>query len=109
MSQIKPGTPLPWRFNANKTIIISDSPNMALPGVPTQVVNLKGAMGGNDTDADSAYIVHAANAFPALEVRVKMLEENLKKVLDWADETGIADDEPPVYLFARVALKGAKS
>jgi hypothetical protein len=88
----KPGTPLPWVPMRDEE---SRRPTLKLKGnggKGTWVMPLETL--GHD---DAAYIIHAANSLPALEARVKELEDGLaqlasmltyQKLPEWAGEMG---------------------
>ncbi len=80
-------TPTPWKLGKCEIVSTVDwmiEPNAAddEEGVPTMVVNLTGAMGGSDGDAE--FIVTACNSYDSMRT---LLQRAADKLQDYISET----------------------
>ena len=94
-----PGTALPWHFVAKDEQPHYASPSMLVCDNGTVI-----ASDFND-EADAAYIVHAANALPALRERVEVLERALLGMLKTHDPCDTTDEMEEARAQARELIE----
>jgi hypothetical protein len=85
-------TPTPWALRDSAIIsttayLIEPNANNGEPGIPVTVIDLTGAMGGNDGDAQ--FIVTAVNHHDAL---VAALRDELEAIRVWQSARGVPVD-----------------
>lgn len=69
-------TPGPWRYENNESRIVTDSPLCTnFMGDPRPVLDLFGAMGGDDTNADASLIAAAPDMFESLTLCHRVMHE----------------------------------
>ena len=76
----KPGTPLPWRKGGI-------NPREIVSGMLTITETETNGPGAMDARLNADYLVYVANSLPALEARVKVLEEVLGATLEYLPRT----------------------
>jgi hypothetical protein len=83
MSSPRPWTPTPWKIrlrpNGTRQIVGSDRKAIATIGYMNTRTR-------EERIANAEYIIHAANSLPALEARVRELEEGLRDCLRCLEE-----------------------
>ena len=86
-------TPGPWKYEKDKNRIISTTQWFIEPSDPVSIVNLYGAMGGDDTNADAQLMASAPDLLQALQNAIQNLQ-------GWASDNGTTpwdQDRGPYY------------
>ena len=100
---VEPGTPLPWRFDADGGSIVTDEDE------PWYIAEMISGVGHTDDSnaeeaANAAYIVLACNGYPSLRSRVAQLEAALRNIAEACEVEAIPGGfRPALRLIAEKA------